>query len=71
MSEAGEARQSELIKSEMFEPSSYKQVEPISPARTMSAESMARIARRTEQAKIKRMKEEEEAKEAKYISKFL
>ncbi|OBT68646.1 hypothetical protein VE03_01686 [Pseudogymnoascus sp. 23342-1-I1] len=71
LSEPGEARKPELIKSETFEASSYNQGEPSSAARTISAESMARIARRREQARIKRIKEEEEAKEAKYMPKFL
>ncbi|OBT88345.1 hypothetical protein VE02_03418 [Pseudogymnoascus sp. 03VT05] len=68
---SGEARQSEVIKSETFEPSSYNQGEPASDGRTMSSESMARIARRREQARIKRMKEEEDTKDAKYMPKFL
>ncbi|KFY98210.1 hypothetical protein V498_01598 [Pseudogymnoascus sp. VKM F-4517 (FW-2822)] len=71
LSGPGEAQQSELIKSEMFKVSSNKQGEPSSAARIISAESMARIARRREQARIKRIKEEEEAKEAKYMPKFL
>ncbi|KFZ11744.1 hypothetical protein V502_07423 [Pseudogymnoascus sp. VKM F-4520 (FW-2644)] len=69
--EIGAARQPELIKCKMFEPSSYKEEEPTSAARTMSAESMARIARRREQARIKTIKEEEDTKEAKDMPKFL
>ncbi|KFZ13057.1 hypothetical protein V501_03907 [Pseudogymnoascus sp. VKM F-4519 (FW-2642)] len=71
ISESGEVRQSEVIKSESFEPSSYNQGEPTSTASTISAESKARIARRREQARIKRMKEEEDTKDAKYMPKFL
>ncbi|KFY15044.1 hypothetical protein V492_02258 [Pseudogymnoascus sp. VKM F-4246] len=67
--ESREARQSE-IKSKTIEPSSYGQEEPTSATGKMSAESMARIARRREQARIKRMKEEEDTKEAKYMPKF-
>lgn len=70
ISEIGAARQPELIKNEMFEPSSDNE-EPTSAARTMSAESMARIARRREQARIKKIKEEEDTKEAKYMPRFL
>ncbi|OBT74821.1 hypothetical protein VF21_06448 [Pseudogymnoascus sp. 05NY08] len=62
---SGEARQSQVIKSETFEPPSYNQGEPASDGRTMSSESMARISRRREQARIKRMKEEEDTKDAK------
>lgn len=71
ISESGEARQPEVIKSETFEPSSYNQGEPTSAGRPMFSESMARIARRREQARIKRMKEEEDTKDAKYMPKFL
>lgn len=71
ISGSGEARQSKVIKSETFEPSSYNEGEPTSAGRTMSSESMARIARRREQARIKRMKEEEDIKDANYMPKFL
>ncbi|KFX93468.1 hypothetical protein O988_06817 [Pseudogymnoascus sp. VKM F-3808] len=64
ISKSGESRQSELIKNETFEASSYNQGEQSPAERTMSAETIARIARRREQARIKRMKEEEDAKNA-------
>lgn len=65
ITESREARQSELPKSEMFEASSYNQGESSPASRTMSSETIARIARRREQARIKRMKEEEDAKNTK------
>lgn len=66
-----EPRSTKLLKDEMFEQSPpYNQEEPSSATRIISAESMARIAQRREQARIKRMKEEEDTKEAKYMPKF-
>lgn len=70
VSESREASRSELLRDEMFEQSPYNQEDPSSATRRISAESIARIARRREQARIKRAKEEEDTKDAKYISKF-
>lgn len=70
VSDSKEEPRSKLLKDEMFEQSPYNQEQPSSATRIISAESMARIARRREQARIKRMKEEEDTKEAKYMPKF-